>query len=121
MRGCKQKKKNASKLTTCLPKCKALILTKQDQPELDIPAELARRQSRLEKIESAKKRLEERQAQMDAVSGRSLQNAQDQSQKQNQDQDPKPSGGKPKREFGVPSDKAQDRFTDPQSRIMKLR
>src|SRR6185295_19878420 len=35
------------------------------------------------------------------------------------DPDDKPRGGRYKREFGVPEDKAQDNFTDPDSRIMK--
>ena len=30
-----------------------------------------------------------------------------------------PKGGRYKREFGVPEDKAQENFTDPDSRIMK--
>jgi hypothetical protein len=33
--------------------------------------------------------------------------------------DGKPKGGRYKREFGVPEDKAQENFTDPDSRIMK--
>lgn len=86
-------------------------IAEQDEPELGIPAELTRRHSRLEAIKAAKKRLEERQAQIDAAQGRSPENT--------QDQDPKPKGGKSKRAFGVPPDKAQDSFTDPQSRIMK--
>ena len=35
------------------------------------------------------------------------------------DPDEPPRGGRYKREFGVPQDKAQDNFTDPDSRIMK--
>lgn len=106
-----EEEKLKQQIDDLLAKAQSVDTAEQDELELDIPAELARRQSRLEKIDSAKKRLEERQAQMDAQSGRSLQNA--------QDQDPKPSGGKPKRALGVPPDKAQDSFTDPQSRIMK--
>ena len=33
--------------------------------------------------------------------------------------DGKPKGGRYKRDFGVPEDKAQENFTDPDSRIMK--
>lgn len=87
----------------------------RDEPELDIPAEIERRQARLAAIEAAKARLEERQRQADTQRGRS------------QDDDRRPRGpdGKPKgggpyqRDFGVPPAKAQDNFTDPQSRIMK--
>lgn len=87
----------------------------RDEPELDMPAEIERRQARLAAIEAAKARLEERQRQADTQRGRS------------QDDDRRPRGpdGKPKgggpyqRDFGVPPAKAQDNFTDPQSRIMK--
>ena len=57
----------------------------------------------------AKKRLEARQAEEDKAKGRS------------KDDDRKSPRGGPrfKRDFGVPEDKKQDNFTDPQSRIMK--
>jgi hypothetical protein len=65
----------------------------------------------LAKIEAAKQRLEERQAQADRERGRHP-----------DDQQRRGDGaGRPfNRPFGVPEDKAQDNFTDPQSRIMKL-
>jgi hypothetical protein len=75
----------------------------------ELPQELQRREQRLEKILAAKARLEARQAEEDKAKGRS------------KDDDRKsPRGGRRfKREFGVPEEKAQDNFTDPESRIMK--
>ena len=87
----------------------------KDQPELDIPAEIARRQDRLGAIQAAKARLQERQRQGDASRGRSPDD-----QRKPRGKDGKPKAGRPyQRDFGVPPDKAQDSFTDPQARIMK--
>ena len=87
----------------------------KNEPELDIPAEIARRQSRLVAIAAAKARLEERQRQLDAQRGRAVG---DERRPRNKGGNPK--AGKPyKRDFGVPEPKAQDSFTDPESRIMK--
>jgi len=87
----------------------------RDEPELDIPAEIERRQARLAAIEAAKARLEERQRQADAQRGRSHDD-----DRRPRGPDGKPKGGKPyQRDFGVPAAKAQDSFTDPDSRIMK--
>jgi transposase len=77
----------------------------KNEPELDIPAEIARREARLAAIGEARQRLERRQREAELERGR--------------DPDDKPRGGRYKREFGVPEDKAQDNFTDPDSRIMK--
>lgn len=78
----------------------------KNEPELDIPAEIARREARLAAIQEARHRLEQRQREMDAERGRHP--------------DDKPRGGRPfKRALGVPEDKAQENFTDPDSRIMK--
>ena len=76
----------------------------------DLPAELARRETRLATIQAAKQRLEQRQKEADDKKGR-----------ERDDDTPAGSGksGKPKRPYGVPEDKAQDNFTDPESRIMK--
>lgn len=77
----------------------------------DLPGELQRRQDRLAKIEAAKKRIEARQAEADRERGRHP----------DDDQRPGDGAGRPfKHPFGVPEDKAQDNFTDPQSRIMKM-
>ncbi len=98
-----------------LQKAKAVDAQERDQPELDIPAEIARRQDRLVAIAAAKVRLEERQRHADAARGRSVDD-----ERKPRGKDGKPKGGKPyQRDFGVPPDKAQDSFTDPQARIMK--
>ena len=87
----------------------------KNEADLEIPAELERRQARLAAIEAAKARLEERQRQSDTQRGRSPDD-----ERQPKDKDGKPKGGKPyQRDFGVPAPKAQDSFTDPESRIMK--
>jgi transposase len=77
----------------------------KNEPELDIPAEIARREQRLQAIQEARRRLEQRQREAELERGR--------------DPEDPPRGGRYKREFGVPEDKAQDNFTDPDSRIMK--
>lgn len=77
----------------------------------ELPEELQRRESRLKKIREAKKRLEERQADEDRGKGR------------HEGDGGRPNGkkGQPfKSEFGQPREKAQDNFTDPESRIMKM-
>lgn len=82
-----------------------------DQAEEELPAELRRREERLAKIEQAKARLKARQAEADRERGRHP----DDEQRRGD------GAGRPfKHPFGVPDDKAQDNFTDPQSRIMKL-
>jgi hypothetical protein len=77
----------------------------KNEPELDMPAEIARREARLAAITEARERLERRQREVELERGR--------------DPDDKPRSGRHKREFGVPEDKAQDNLTDPDSRIMK--
>ena len=75
----------------------------------ELPAELSRREERLKKIAEARKRLEARQAEEDREAGR---------EPGDQDRTGKP--GRPfKRRFGEPEEKAQENFTDPDSRIMK--
>ena len=77
----------------------------------ELPEELRRRESRLQKIREAKKRLEERQADQDREKGR------------HEGDQGRPNGkkGKPfQKDFGTPAEKAQDNFTDPESRIMKM-
>lgn len=77
----------------------------------ELPEELRRRDSRLQKIREAKKRLEERQTEEDRKKGR------------HKGDGGRPEGKKGKafeRGFGEPPEKAQDNFTDPESRIMKM-
>ena len=87
----------------------------KNEPELDLTAEIERRQERLAAIGAAKLRLEERQRQVDSQRGRTPGDA-----RRAKGKDRKHKGGKPyQRDFGVPAPKAQDSFTDPESRIMK--
>jgi transposase len=82
-----------------------------DQADEQLPLELRRREVRLAKIEAAKARLEARQAEADRERGRHP----DDEQRRGD------GAGRPfKRRFGEPEEKAQDNFTDPQSRIMKM-
>lgn len=87
----------------------------QDEPERDIPAKIARREARLAVIRAAKERLEARQREADIARGRS---EGDERQPRHPDGAPK-RGAKYKRDFGVPEDRDQESFTDPDSRIMK--
>jgi hypothetical protein len=104
-----------AQIAALLKKASSTDEAEKDEPDLDIPAELERRQVRLAAIEAAKARLEERQRQADAQRGRSEGDA-----RKPKDKNGKPKGGKPyQRDFGVPPPKAQDSFTDPESRIMK--
>lgn len=81
-----------------------------NEPELDIPAEIERREARLKAIGAARERLEQRQREQDRQAGRSV---------DDEGNTRGPGGGVCKRAFGVPHDKAQENFTDPDSRIMK--
>ena len=94
-----------AQIAALLNRAKAADQAEKSEPELDIPAEIARRQDRLEAIQQARQRLEQRQREAELARGR--------------DPDDKPRGGRYKREFGVPEDKAQENFTDGDSRIMK--
>lgn len=81
----------------------------EDQRGDELPEELRRREDRVAKIEAAMERLQQRQAEADRQKGR-----------HEGDGRKGPRGGlKFKREFGEPEEKAQDNFTDPDSRIMK--
>jgi hypothetical protein len=69
----------------------------------------------LEVIRAARERLEERQREADAARGRT---PDDERRPKDGDGNPK-KGPLYKREFGTPKPKAQENFTDPESRIMK--
>ena len=104
-----------AQIAALVQKAKNTDEAEKNEPELDIPAEIERRQARLIAIEAAKARLEERQRQADTLRARSPDD-----ERRPKDKDGKPKGGKPyQRDFGVPAAKAQDSFTDPESRIMK--
>lgn len=103
-----------AQIEALLAKAKAADEAEKNEPELDLPAEIARREDRLAVISAARARLEERQRQADAARGRSA-----------DDETPPDAGGKPKKKsrfkykFGEPKPNAQENFTDPESRIMK--
>lgn len=80
-----------------------------DQRGDELPEELQRREDRVRTIREGLQRLEERQAAEDRAKGR-----------HEGDGRKSPRGGRDfARDFGVPKDKDQDNFTDPESRIMK--
>lgn len=104
-----------AQIAALMDKAHAADEAEKNEPDLDIPAEIARRQDRLDAIAAAKARLEKRQREADIERGRSPGD-----DRKPRDKDGKPKAGQPyKREFGVPDDKAQDSFTDPDSRVMK--
>ena len=84
------------------------------EPDLDVPAEIARREQRLAAIRAAKGRLEQRQREADAERGRQPDDG-----RFGPGGSGKQAGPAFKRPFGEPRAKAQDNFTDPDSRIMK--
>ena len=103
-----------AQIAALLNRAKSADEAEKNEPELDIPAEIARRQDRLDAIAQARVRLEQRQRDADLERGRS-----DDDDRRPKGKDGKPKGGRYKREFGTPEDRAQDNFTDPDSRIMK--
>lgn len=112
----KEEKRLADEIATLLKQAEQTD-RKEDQehgPENrgdELPEELRRRETRVQAIKEAKKRLEERQASEDREKGR------------HEGDEGRPNGKKGKpfyREFGEPPEKAQDNFTDPESRIMKM-
>lgn len=102
-----------AQIAALLNKARAADEAEKNEPELDIPAEIARRQDRLDAIAAARARLQARQREADIERGRS-----DDDDQRPRGPDGKPKGGRYSRAFGVPKDKAQDNFTDPDSRIM---
>jgi transposase/IS5 family transposase len=104
-----------AQITALVQKAANTDEAERDEPDLDIPAEIERRTARLAAIEAAKARLEERQRQSDIQRGRTPDD-----ERKPQGKNGTPKGGRPyQRDFGVPPAKAQDSFTDPESRIMK--
>ena len=104
-----------AQIAALLQRAKAADEAEKNEPELDIPAEIARRQDRLDAIVAARARLEARQREADLERGRS---DDDENKPRGPDGKPK-GGGRYKQPFGVPKDKDQDNFTDPDSRIMQ--
>jgi hypothetical protein len=103
-----------AQIEALLAKARAADEAEKNEPELDIPAEIARRQDRLDAIAAARARLEARQRDADLERGRS-----DDDEQKPRGPHGKAKGGRYKRPFGVPEDKDQDNFTDPDSRIMQ--
>ena len=102
-------------IAALLERARATDAAEANEPERDLPAEIARREQRLAAIEAAKARLEAQQREADALRGR---HEGDDRKPRRPDGTAKP--GKPfKRDFGVPEERAQSSFTDPESRIMK--
>jgi transposase len=95
-------------------KAKSADEAEKNEPELDIPAEIARRQDRPDAIAAARARLEQRQRDEDIEKGRS-----DDDDRRPRGKDGKPEGGRYKQPVGVPDDRNQENFTDPDSGIMK--
>jgi transposase len=104
-----------AQIDALLERARATDEAENNEPEQDIPAEIARREARLAVIRAAKERLEVRQREADIARGRS---EGDGRQPRHPDGTPK-RGPKYKREFGLPEDRDQESFTDPDSRIMK--
>jgi transposase len=103
-----------AQIDALLERAKTADAAEADEPEVDIPAEIQRREDRLQAITEARERIEMRQRDADIERGRSPDD-----QCKPRDDEGQPTGGRYKREFGVPEPKAQDNFTDPDSRIMK--
>ena len=102
-----------AQIKALLDRAKVADEAEKNEPELDIPAEIARRQDRLQEIAAAKARLESRQREADIERGRGPDD-----DRKPRGRDGKPKGGRYKRAFGVPEAKAQENFTDPDSRVM---
>jgi transposase len=104
-----------AQIDALLARAKATDEAEKHEPGRDLPAEIERRQDRLAVIQAARERLEARQREADTARGRCA----------DDDRKPRDGDGKPKkgpryqREFGEPKPKAQENFTDPDSRIMK--
>ena len=103
-----------AQIEALLERAKTTDATEADEPELDIPAEIQRREVRIKAISEARERLEQRQRDADTERGRT-----EGDDRKPRDEDGNPKGGRYKREFGEPEPKAQENFTDPASRIMK--
>ncbi len=89
----------------------------------ELPAELARRETRLAKIREAKTALEEQAKEM-AAEQAEIQRAKIEARARKEAETGKKIGGRPPKEpedpdKAVPEPKAQQNFTDPESRIMK--
>lgn len=102
-------------IAALLERARSTDAAEANEPDQDLPAEIARREQRLAAIEAAKARLQARQREADTARGRY----------DGDDRKPRHPDGTAKqgqsfkRDFGVPEDSDQTSFTDPDSRIMK--
>jgi transposase len=103
-----------SQIEALLARARAADEAEKNEPEVDIPAEIERREARLSAIAAARERLEQRQREADLDRGRTSSD-----ENKPRGKDGKLKGGRYKRDFGTPKDTAQENFTDPDSRIMK--
>ena len=97
-----------AQIAALLDKAKSADEAEKNEPELDIPAEIARRQDRLDAIAAARARLEQRQRDEDIEKGRS-----DDDDRRPRGKDGKPKAGRYKQPFGVPEDKDQENSPTP--------
>ena len=108
-----QEQKLRAEIAALLERAEAADLAEDEQygPDgsgEDVPEELKRRRSRLQAIERAKQRLEQKARERDDERGRSP-----------EDDGPPRRGPRYKRPYGEPDPKAQSNFTDPESCIMQ--
>ena len=103
-----------------------VLLTKADDADatpledgLSIPDEIARRETRIEKLTQAKKVIEERRKEQYDHELSEYNKKIAEREAKEKETGKKPRGRTPKQPDPKPSDKAQYNFTDPQSRIMK--
>jgi transposase len=104
-----------AQIKALLARAKAVDETEKNEPELDVPAEIARREDRLAVIRAAQARLEQRSREADAARGRT---PDDERRGRGPDGTPR-KGPLYKRAFGTPKPDAQESFTDTDSRVMK--
>ena len=104
-----------AQIDALLARARAVDESEKNEPELDVPAEIARREDRLAVIRAAQARLEQRSREADAARGRTPDD-----ERRGRGPDGTPTKGpRYKRDFGIPKPEAQESFTDPDSRVMK--
>ena len=104
-----------AQIDALLERAKTADAAEAEEPQVDIPAEIERREVRLKAISDARQRIEKRQHDAAIERARSAGD-----ECKTRDEDGKPTGGRFKREFGVPKPKAQENFTDPAADVAQL-
>ena len=97
-----------ARIDALLERAKTTDEAEADEPELDIPAELERREVRLKAIQDARERLAKRQRDADADTDTDTDTERGRSQgddRRPRDPNGQPTGGRYQREFGVPARK----------------